>query len=278
MCIRDRASTAFVTVTPEDNATRYYFDVLSKADFADYNNSPKAFMEFYIDWLKENNPDFTLDQIFEQILSTGEDSYEFPKLKAETEYLAFAVKVNDDGTIPEEGDTEAFTTIALPPLEKVDCKFVIDVTDIGASSATVSVTPSKTDVPYYFDLITKADYEAAGGDDAAVGQYVTEFLDFLIEYYSMSLEEVVDGIVSTGPDSYAYEGNLDPETDYYVFACGLTTDGRINTDVGLKAFRTEAVKPSDNVFTLDITNITATGSLVTVTTTNDCLLYTSSCV
>lgn len=263
------ASTAFVTVTPEDNATRYYFDVLSKADFADYNNSPKAFMEFYIDWLKENNPDFTLDQIFEQILSTGEDSYEFPKLKAETEYLAFAVKVNDDGTIPEEGDTEAFTTIALPPLEKVDCKFVIDVTDIGASSATVSVTPSKTDVPYYFDLITKADYEAAGGDDAAVGQYVTEFLDFLIEYYSMSLEEVVDGIVSTGPDSYAYEGNLDPETDYYVFACGLTTDGRINTDVGLKAFRTEAVKPSDNVFTLDITNITATGSLVTVTTTND---------
>ena len=35
--------------------------------------------------------------------------------------------------------------------------------------------------------------------------------------------------------------------------------------LGLKAFRTEAVKPSDNVFTLDITNITATGSLVTVT-------------
>ena len=265
----NNATTPRGKVTPPDNATRYYFDVLSKADFADYNNSPKAFMEFYIDWLKENNPDFTLDQIFEQILSTGEDSYEFPKLKAETEYLAFAVKVNDDGTIPEEGDTEAFTTIALPPLEKVDCKFVIDVTDIGASSATVSVTPSKTDVPYYFDLITKADYEAAGGDDAAVGQYVTEFLDFLIEYYSMSLEEVVDGIVSTGPDSYAYEGNLDPETDYYVFACGLTTDGRINTDVGLKAFRTEAVKPSDNVFTLDITNITATGSLVTVTTTND---------
>lgn len=263
------ASTAFVTVTPDDNATRYYFDVLSKEDFADYENSPKAFMEFYLDWLQENNPTFTLDEILEQILSTGEDSYEFSKLKADTEYLVFAIKVSDDGTLPEEGETEAFTTIALPPIEKVDCTFDITVTDIGASAATVSVTPSKTDVPYYFDLITKADYEANGGNEDAIAQAVSSFLSFLMDYYGETLENTVASIVSTGPDSYAYESGLDPETEYYVFACGLTSDGRINTDVGMKAFKTEAVKPSTNVFTMDISNITATGSLVTLTTTND---------
>lgn len=263
------ASTAFVTVTPDDDNTGYYFDVLSKEDFGDYENSPKAFMEFYVDWLQENNPTFTLDEILEQILSTGVDSYEFSKLKAETEYLVFAVKVNDDGTIPEEGSTAEFTTIALPPIDKVDCTFDISVSHIAASSATVSVTPSKNDVPYYFDLITKADYEAGGANEAAIGEYISEYLQFLMDYYGETLEDTVAGIVSTGPDSYAYEGNLTPETDYYVFACGLTTDGRMNTDVGMKAFKTGAVKPSTNVFTMEVSNITATGSLVTLTTTND---------
>lgn len=262
-------TTAFVTVTPEDNTVAYYFDMLSKADFVDFNDSPKTFMEFYIPFLRENNPNMSLDEILAQILSTGVDSYDFSSLKPETEYMVFAVKVNADGTIPEEGDTATFTTEALLPVDKVDCTFDITVSDIAASSATVSVTPSKNDIPYYFDLISKADYEAAGGNDAAIGGFVSEFLAVLMDYYGQSLEDTVAGICSTGADSYTYEGNLAAETDYYVFACGLTKDGRINTDIAMKPFKTESVKPSDNVFTMEVTNITATGALVSLSTTNN---------
>lgn len=112
----------------------------------------------------------------------------------------------------------------------------VSVSDITAVSAVVNVVPDNDDEPYYFDILTKADYDAAGGDLSAI---MNEFIQYLEGIYGSSGSEVASMLQSHGQDRDNFDG-LTPDTEYYAFAIGLSDDGTVGTDVSVVPFRTSA--------------------------------------
>lgn len=122
----------------------------------------------------------------------------------------------------------------------------IDVTNITATTAKVSVTSSDTTSPYYFDLLDEEDYQSYGGTPAGIADFIGE----LLAYYqaqnpTMTLPQILAQIVSTGNDSYDFD-KLTPAAKYYTFAIGLdATTGAATTTAVVEEFTTEAASGGD---------------------------------
>lgn len=91
------ATTAKVSVTSSDETSSYYFDVLPEAYYIELGATPEAIAAFIpILWesYQENYPSMTLPQILAQLLSIGNDSYDFDELTPGAKYYAFAIGVD----------------------------------------------------------------------------------------------------------------------------------------------------------------------------------------
>lgn len=138
-----------------------------------------------------------------------------------------------------------------------DVTFDITVSNIGSTSATVTVEPSDRTVIYYFDKVTKAAYESYDND--------MEFMKSRIAALRVYCEEQGASLIqslSVGDAEYTYSGELNPSTKYYIFA--FAVDAKLNpiSDLSLKAFKTEEGKVSNNTFSVKVDggNITITPS------------------
>lgn len=262
-------SGAFITVDPENMSDRYYFNAVKKEEFVnEHSSSTRAYMDYALDWLQQNNPSFTREQILDRILVKGQQSKDIAGLKAETEYVVVAIHVTDDGMFPEEGNFVEFTTAARQPVPKIDCTFTIQMTGITTTDAVITVTPTDNQVPYFYAALTVEEYEKTVVDDKGLDEYMSEYLAAVMEFYGVDMAAAIDKNTFKGPVNDTFSGTLKPGTDYYAFAFGLNEQGRINTQVCREPFSTEAIKPSDNKFTVSVSDITSGGGIITLTTTN----------
>lgn len=268
--LSDLASTSvIVEVKPTDESVRYYTGMQLKSIFdKDYGSSPKKFVDDYLNWMQLNNPTFTMEEILERILQQGTSKKTVKTLAPETEYTVFAVVVTDEGTCPNEGVLQTFRTEPLPPVEKVDCKFAIELKDLKPTGVTISVTPSKDDVAYFFDAISDETYQQIGASDAALGNYIKDYLSIIMEIYKVDMAGAVEKIITLGPGSRALDNELGPVTKYYAYAIGLNEEGRINTDVEMVEFTTPAQSTGVNEFTIDIADVTSSEARVSISATN----------
>lgn len=102
------ATTAKVSVTSSDETSSYYFDVLPESLYAELGATPEGiavFIPMLWESYQENYPSMTLSQILAQLLSVGNDSYDFDELTPGAKYYAFAIGVN--------ATTGAVTTTAV---------------------------------------------------------------------------------------------------------------------------------------------------------------------
>ena len=222
---------ATVSFTPSDNATTYYYDVVSKATFEKYATA-KAYAKKVVSELKAycEQMNYTLADV----LSTGVKEYRFLGLLPNTEYYTFAFGVDADGTITTEVVTLPFTTLE----EVVDATmtFEVKVSNISANSAYVAVTPSNNVATYYFDIVSKAELER-NVDAKTFAKRVIASIKEYNEFYGSNLALSL----SAGADGYQFDATMvAPNTDYYAFAFGVTTDGTITTEVTLVPFKTLA--------------------------------------
>lgn len=142
---------AYVSVTPSDNTTTYYFDVVSKEEMGKYVDA-KALAKVMISDTKENYE--SCGYTFADALSKGADWYSYVSgFIPNTEYYALAFGVNADGTITTGVTTEPFTTLE----EVVDesMTFDVNVSNITSNGALVLITPSNNNATYFFDVVTK---------------------------------------------------------------------------------------------------------------------------
>ena len=110
----------------------------------------------------------------------------------------------------------------------------IEVSDITGAGATVTVTCSTTDY-FYWDIASPEDlagyanpYEYWVNESMITEEYYNENADAFAQYFDInSYDEVKAMYLLTTEDSYDYE--LDPETEYVVFAL------RLNEDLTLKS-------------------------------------------
>ena len=101
-------------------------------------------------------------------------------------------------------------------------EFTITATAITPRGATVSVSPKNRTGAYYFDVVSdKVLRENYGGDfEACFKSGLQQYID----RYAATLtpEEVLTAISSTGAASYTYQW-LGDNTKYYILAAGITT-------------------------------------------------------
>ena len=110
----------------------------------------------------------------------------------------------------------------------------IEVSDITGAGATVTVTCSTTDY-FYWDIASPEDlagyanpYEYWVNESMITEEYYNENADAFAQVYDIhSYDEIKAMYLLTTEDSWDYE--LDPETEYLVFAC------RLNEDLTLKS-------------------------------------------
>ena len=220
-----------MAVTPSNDTDTYFFDVVETRVLGHYS-TPEAFVADYISQLKaiyEENGIALGDA-----LSKGPDSWEYQEstLNPGTEYYAFAFGVTPEGVITSKVAMEPFKTLEATPSGPSDNVLSLSVSRVTATGALVSVTPSNNDT-YYFDVIEKSAIDEFGAP-----------IDFALDYI-VKLKNTCEAngytladILSSGADSFSYDGYLSPNTEYYAYAFGATADCTVNTSVVLVPFKT----------------------------------------
>ena len=234
-----------VAVTPASDDT-YYFDVVEKAYYDSYSDKSLFLTDYvaeikaYIDEL--NGYGYGIS--FADFVSSGYDIYDFEGLlDANTEYVAVAFGLSTDGVVTTTPTVKEFKTLGDGGNtgggsdNSSNNTFSISVTDISSTSANVTVTPSNNDT-YYFDVVDKEFYDSYSNKADIATDYVAYLKEIVAEYTSYGYDISLSDLLSSGSDTYYFDGNLDPNTDYYAVAFGVSANGTVTTDVTAKAFTT----------------------------------------
>lgn len=230
---------ATVTVTPSNDQATYYYGAVKKADF-DAFESDAAYAQNILATLKAaaDRKVLSLEEYLQTALSKGSSPKKISDLMAGTDYYAVAIGILTDGRLTSDLVKEAFKTINAP---EPALELTIDVTDITATAAKVSVTSSDETSPYYFDLLDEEDYQLYGGTPEGITEFISELWAFYqTQYPTLTLPQILSQIVSIGNDSYDFDG-LTPAAKYYTFAIGVdATTGAATTTAVVKEFTTQA--------------------------------------
>lgn len=179
----------------------------------------------------------------------------------------------------------AFAAAALVAFGFASCKggnnpeneaYKIEISNITATSAAITVTPADSTVTYYWDILEAA--EAAKMTDEQIGTYLKEYLEEAVEYYkNYGYDDVtLADFLLTGEDSYEYT-KLESNTEYAVVAIALDANGASSGKAVRKNFKTleltEDPVPADMTFDIAVNNITFSSASVEVTPSNNEATY-----
>ena len=261
-----------ITVTPSRDDVLYYFDNVSKVDFTEkYGGDVGAVAEGAFEQMVDMG--MTLEEAIETYASMGKDSWRNPGgLTPDTEYVAYAVAISNEGKALSEGQSCEYRTLAEEQPAVSDITFDIEVTDITSTSANVRIIPSSDDVPYYFDVVSQYILtEFYNGDAAAV---VEDMFDSLLEN-GMPVEEVLQ-YTKWGEIRYSYDDDLSPDEEYVAYAFPINEQGDVIAEGATYNFRTLAEEQpgvSDMTFDIEVTDVTSTSANVRVTPSSDDVIY-----
>lgn len=139
--------------------------------------------------------------------------------------------------------------------------FKLEVADVASVSASVTVTPSISDVTYYYDVLRKEAFDTVDLDD--VQAYFDAEVKRRVEAYSLTETEVIEKMLSIGVQTFNFT-SLTALTDYYLIAFAVDTEGKVKGALAYQTFTTQAVNPSANVLDIVLGEIYADGADYTV--------------
>lgn len=172
-------------------------------------------------------------------------------------------KLKDDIVITQSG-------------EAVEVEVTIDFEfEINGPYVKMHTTPNPENIRYY------AWYYSVKGMENALAQSpgvtVEMYFERLIEveisnaiyygsYAGYTAEAAVAELTLVGPATQEFE--LNGETEFYAFGCGVTDTGEIISDVVYTTFKTGPVEPSDNVLNITDVKVNTDRVTYTISTTN----------
>ena len=104
-------ASATLSVTPSDDAVRYYYDVCTRQQYDALTGGVEEIVTSYIEYLKGRYPTLTMEQILGNALSQGADSDHLTGLPAGTEFVFYAIAVDNEGKCYGEAATTTFSTL-----------------------------------------------------------------------------------------------------------------------------------------------------------------------
>jgi len=154
-----------------------------------------------------------------------------------------------------------------PELVMSDVTFDINVSEIGLTSAKVSVTASEEDALFFFNVFSVEDFNQWGGDDAAFSNHAAALVDYYIQM-GQTLDAMVTNLGSIGHDELVFEGLTD-NTEYIAYAVGIDENFFVISKPSVSRFTTGKAVKSENTFKVDIQETTFCSVIGTVTPSND---------
>lgn len=181
-------------------------------------------------------------------------------IETSKESIKFSAEKNTSGggrvatiTISYKGAESVSVTVKQPefkaPTENLSLKLTL--TEVGPTSILFDVETSHPDMTW-IPMVTYKEYWDQIPNDEEVFISDLAYFEYLAESSGITLEEFLSEMVGTGSQQGIEISQLAPETEYVVYAYGLTTDGQRTT--GIMAFEATTTKPyeGDITFTFDI--------------------------
>lgn len=149
------------------------------------------------------------------------------------------------------------------PEEKTG-KFDIEVFDLHSSHCKVKVVPSDLEAPYFCGVATE-EYLSTFGPLDDMRTTATNFIEtMLLENSDMSISE----LMRTGEYEREVTG-LQPEQSFVVFVCYTGEMGEVISEVESLTMQTPALEQVENLFEIEIDQITATSAMLFITPSTD---------
>lgn len=229
------AVTVTIHVTPADISMRYATMIRPKEQIdamgTDENilRNDRLYFESY-----SESSFLPLSEVVKLFSTTGEKDIRLQGLEQGKEYCFYVYGITSEAEPLTDVLKIFFTTEVIQYLD-VDFGIEIEAEDL---SATANVTCSDASVPFYFDLV-KGDLFRNGDPDEIVTRLISELF---AEYasYGFSAEYVIERLGSFGEDSYTFN-NLQPDTEYAVYAVALDYDGMVVSKAAYRYFITSPV-------------------------------------
>lgn len=221
---------AEITFTPSDNDQYYLADIATAEEmemYEDYFRMRQGLLRENLYMYEDMGmPDPNL--ILNGFCKKGEYTKTF-SVKSDTEYYAFAVCVSDDIFFCSEPSQQQFTTDKVAQSDNV---ITINVTDIETRIANYEINTTNDD-PYVYITLESSAFKSLSDD---------EIIEQLLNTYDFS------NFIRSGSQSGRLN-NLEPETEYYMFAFGYEA-GAATTRLSKFLFKTTEIVQSNVTFSL----------------------------
>lgn len=149
----------------------------------------------------------------------------------------------------------------IKPDEKPD--FNIEILSTTETSVSFRITPKDADMRYVAMMTTKSDFDEFNSDEAYIEDDIYYF-ESIINEQGKTAEEYYEEILKKGTTEDTQK-NLSPETEYYLYAYGMTLQGEVTTKMYKMAFTTSAVTIEDIKFDVAVSDISYTEASITIT-------------
>ena len=211
-----------------------------------------------------NEMDITLEEYLSSVLSRGShENIRMSGLDSLTDYVVYIYGLSASGEVTTRLFHAEFSTEA--PYEGNDVTYDIDV-EVNRAVATITITPSHEGVAYFNNLITREDFEAYGGDiNAAADAVIAKIIDDYAAW-DYTLAETFE--YNTDYLATQYEFEAMANTEYVAFAFKWNEKCERLSEVSYEWFEVGEIAPSENVITMEISNVTQSTFDIVTTTTN----------
>lgn len=151
---------------------------------------------------------------------------------------------------------------------KFDISYVINGPEVK-----MTVDPEFDNVRYYFAYSTKEEIDNIGADrvqaiiKANVQQFLQGEVNALVNYSGYTVTQALDEYTGYGVRSASM--TINARTEYVGWACAISNEVNVISDVVMSAFKTGDVPPSDNRISVKIDNINCDRVSFSVDTSNE---------
>ncbi len=158
------------------------------------------------------------------------------------------------------------------PIEPVDQPdFVIEVKSVTDTSVEFTITPEDEEMTYIAMMTTREYFDEFEDDEAYINDDLS-WLDNAAYEAGVDLSEYLEDVLKKGAISDTQD-MLDPETEYVVYAFGLSNNGIVTTSLYKQTFTTLSTEFTELNFEIEVTDIGYDTATVTVTPDNDKAIY-----
>lgn len=256
-------TTADFDIVPLDPEMSYIFFSTTQ-DYIDYNNlnTDEALYQDDMEYIKNQ---IMSGYTFDYFLSKGEQKdIPISGMYPNSENVVYAYGVDP---VSQDRLTDIvyarFTTLDV---ERIDVNFTFGEPVIDGPSVSVDVFMNGYD-GYWSAFALPA---SSFSPDESVYDYCSQFWLENVSIYQMlgySNEEILQDMCMVGDTNIRF--NLDPSTEYVIAVFPVNEDALVSSDPATLNIETGAVEPSDNVISIEVSDIKGSSAVISFLPSND---------